>query len=69
MAVMDADYNFIFVDIGCQGRISDGGVFKNCELSEYKKMEKRNLNLPEPSALAERKTKVPYAFLRMQPFL
>ncbi|VEN49127.1 unnamed protein product [Callosobruchus maculatus] len=23
-AVVDADYNFIFVDIGCQGRISDG---------------------------------------------
>lgn len=61
MAVADADYNFIFVDIGCQGRISDGGVFKNCEL--YKKMEKGNLNLPEPSALVERETKVPYVFL------
>lgn len=35
MTVADADYNFIFVNIGCQGRISDGGVFKNCEL--YKK--------------------------------
>ena len=35
MAAVDADYNFTFVDIGCQGRISDGGVFKNCNL--YKK--------------------------------
>lgn len=31
MAVVDADYNFLFADVGCQGRISDGGVIKNTE--------------------------------------
>ncbi|XP_019698090.1 protein ANTAGONIST OF LIKE HETEROCHROMATIN PROTEIN 1-like [Harpegnathos saltator] len=61
MAVVDADYNFIFVDIGCQGRISDGDVFKNCEL--YKKIENRNLNAPEPSALIGREMEVPYVLL------
>lgn len=31
MAIVDADYNFIFADVGCQGRISDGGVLKNTD--------------------------------------
>ena len=29
MAIVDADYKFIFADVGCQGRISDGGVLRN----------------------------------------
>lgn len=31
MAIVDADYKFIFADVGCQGRISDGGVLKNTD--------------------------------------
>lgn len=29
LALVDADYNFLYADVGCQGRISDGGVFRN----------------------------------------
>lgn len=36
-ALVDADYNFIYADVGCQGQISDGGVFKNTTL--YKKLK------------------------------
>ncbi len=61
MALADADYNFIFVDIGCQGRISDGGVFNNCEL--HKRMESNQLNLPACKPLPGRKDAVPYVFL------
>jgi len=43
-ALVDANYNFIYVDLGCQGRISDGGVFKNTTL--YKKLENHALNIP-----------------------
>ena len=31
MAIVDADYKFIFADVGCQGRISDGGVLRNTD--------------------------------------
>nr|XP_022910597.1 uncharacterized protein LOC111421654 [Onthophagus taurus] len=48
-ALVDANYNFIYVDVGCQGRISDGGVFKHTTL--YQKLENRSLNIPNSKAL------------------
>lgn len=53
-ALVDADYNFIYADVGCQGRISDGGVFKNTTL--YKKLEGHELKIPDPEIL-----QVPYS--------
>ena len=38
MAVADANYNFIYAYVGCQGRISAGGDFQ--ETSFYKKLAK-----------------------------
>jgi len=34
-ALVDCNHNFMYVNAGCQGRISNGGVLKNLEL--YKK--------------------------------
>lgn len=59
---MDADYNFLYVDVGCQGRISDGGVFKNTHL--YKKLQENSLNIPFPRVLqVPYAIEVPYFFL------
>lgn len=33
MAAVDHDYCFTYIDIGCNGRVSDGGVFSHCSLS------------------------------------
>lgn len=49
LAIVDANYRFLYVDIGCNGRISDGGVFKNCNI--YQKFEQNKLDVPKPAPL------------------
>lgn len=61
MAVADANYNFIYLDVGCQGRISDGGVFHHTSL--YHKMTHELLDLPAPSPLPGREINVSHVFV------
>ena len=51
LAVVDADYKFIFADVGCQGRISDGGVLRNSLF--WKALVNDSLGLPQPRLLPE----------------
>ena len=60
--LVDANYNFLYANVGSKGRISDGGVFKNTML--YKKLEKKELNLPKEKILQiPYISKVPYFIL------
>lgn len=61
MALVDADYNFLYADVGCEGRNSDGGVFRNTFL--FKKLDKNELNLPTACTLKGRQKIVPYVFV------
>ncbi|XP_016665006.1 uncharacterized protein LOC107885826 [Acyrthosiphon pisum] len=58
IGVADANYKLIYVDVGCNGRISDRGVFNNCSLHDA--LESKQLTLPEPEALPQRHLPVPY---------
>ena len=49
LALLDFDYKFMFIDVGCQGRISDGGVYNNSSLSNA--IENNLLDLPSPRPL------------------
>ena len=53
LAIVDYDYKFLFVDVGCRGRISDGGVCRNSAF--YKALENASLNLPDPVSLPKSK--------------
>jgi hypothetical protein len=67
LTLVDANYNFLFVDVCCQSRISDGGVFAKTEL--YKQLEANSLNLPQPKHLVSGSTKcIPYFIVRDEAF-
>lgn len=60
-AVVDANYNFTYINVGCQGRISDGGVFANTTIKQL--LDEQKLNLPDEMNLPGRNKLVPYVFL------
>lgn len=51
LAVVDAHYKFVLVDVGALGRNSDGGVFSNCTFG--KKLQKNELNIPPAKKITE----------------
>lgn len=63
LALVDSNYKFIFVDIGSQGRISDGGVYNNSLL--WQKNIRNEINFPEqfPLPAANNNISLPYVFL------
>lgn len=58
LALVDANYKFIFVDVGCNGRVSDGGVFSRCALSSA--LENNTLSFPAPAPLPGTDTILPH---------
>lgn len=60
-AIVDANYEFMYVHTGTNGNVSDGGVIKYTEF--YEKLMTDQLNLPPASTLPHTNIKVPYTFV------
>ena len=48
LALVDYDYKFMYIDVGCQGRISDGWVYNNSVLKESILNNSLKLRSPKP---------------------
>lgn len=62
MAIVDANYKFLMVDVGANGRVSDGGVLKNTLF--WRKLSQNQLDMPDPRELSgSPNEKFPYVFI------
>ncbi|XP_073821385.1 uncharacterized protein [Musca autumnalis] len=61
MAVVNSNYEFIMVDVGSNGRVSDGGVM--FYTSFWQRFLNGQLNLPPPQPLPGIQSETPYVFI------
>lgn len=66
LAVVNANREFIMVDVGMNGRISDGGVMYYSKFGEL--LQRKALNLPKPSTLPNTAENFPYIFVADEAF-
>ena len=59
MAMCDADYNFIYIDIGSYGRDNDASIFNQSAC--FERFQNGDVNLPEPTQEGEET--LPYVIL------
>ncbi|XP_071581133.1 uncharacterized protein [Temnothorax nylanderi] len=66
LAMCDANYIFVSIDIGAYGRQSDGGIFKHSLLGQ--KLEANTMDLPAPKPLWENGPDLPYVIVADEAF-
>lgn len=60
MAVVDHNFELRYVDVGAEGRASDGGVWKQCSLHQHMEDRLNPLGLPSLSRVGGYPGKMPY---------
>ena len=66
LAVVDANYKFLYVDIGANGCCSDAGIFKTC--SFFDALDGKYAGLPAPESLPNDDQDVPYFLVADEAF-
>lgn len=66
MALVDAHYNFIVVDVGAYGRNSDGGILMNSKLGKF--LDSKQLNVPSDTELPGTENVAPFVILGDEAF-
>lgn len=63
LAVVNALYQFIYVNVGVNGRISDGGVFRDSDFAQLLNNSENLLNIPKDKPLPDMDESMPYVLL------
>lgn len=66
MGIANANYEFIYVDVGTNGRISDGGVITNTQF--YEKLTQGSLEIPGPEKPTDSDVVLPYVYVGDEAF-
>lgn len=61
LGLVNAKYEFMLVDFGTNGRISDGGVLQNTIF--FEKLKNEELNIPCADNIGGSSKKFPYVFV------
>jgi len=60
-AVVNANFEFIYVHCGTNGRVSDAGIMKETDL--YRSLENNELKIPPPQSPPQVEYKLPFVFI------
>lgn len=66
MAIANANYEFIMVDFGTNGRVSDGGVIEKTEF--YRKLLNNTLKIPQAARSSNSTKLLPFVFIGDEAF-
>lgn len=63
MALVDANYQFTYINVGINGRVSDGGVFRESDIAPCLSDPRNPLNIPPDQPLPGMNEIVPFVIL------
>lgn len=65
-AIVNANYEFIYVHCGTNGRVSDGGILKETDF--YRSLVNDDLQIPDPQCPTQVDYELPYVFIGDEAF-
>lgn len=68
MGICDAYYKFIYIDVGAEGRHSDGGIFKSSDFGKAVAENPTSINLPPDDELPNSNKICPYVLVGDEAF-
>ena len=68
LAIFNADYRFLYVDLGAEGRASDGGIWNKCTFNQYLSHPTNPLNIPGPDNIEAVDKEIPYFLVSDEAF-